>query len=122
MWLQGRVQEGLGLFRVEVADQLRGTFEVGKQHRDLLALAFQGAAGGQNFLGKVLWGVGQGSRSCAVAGAATGSSVDGAEGKGSGGAPGLRATPEFPLLTPASRFALMSLTVQVFDVVVLHRE
>ena len=51
--VQGRVEELLGLFRVEVRDQLGGAFEVGKQHRDLLALAFQGAAGGENLLGEI---------------------------------------------------------------------
>jgi hypothetical protein len=51
--LQGRIEEVLGGFRVEVADQLGGTCKVGKQHRDLLALAFQGPPGGQNFLGEI---------------------------------------------------------------------
>ena len=31
----------------------RGVFEVGKQHGDLLALAFQGAAGGEDLLGEI---------------------------------------------------------------------
>ncbi len=57
--VQGRVQELLGRFGVEVADQLGGAFEVGKQHGDLLALAFQGAAGGEDFLGEIGRGVGQ---------------------------------------------------------------
>ena len=41
--VQGRVQNGLGLFRVEVADQFGRALEVGKQDRDLLTLAFEGA-------------------------------------------------------------------------------
>ena len=51
--LQGRIEELLGGFRIEIANQLGGAFEVGKQHRDLLALAFQGTAGGENFLGEI---------------------------------------------------------------------
>ena len=43
-------------------DQFRRAFEVGKQHRDLFALAFQGAAGGENFLGEIGRGVGEGCR------------------------------------------------------------
>ena len=35
------------------------THEVGKQHGDLLALAFEGATGGEDLLGEVWWCVGQ---------------------------------------------------------------
>ena len=50
---------GPGLFRVEVADQLRRALEVGKQHRDLLALALQGAARGENLFGQMWRCVGE---------------------------------------------------------------
>ena len=43
--VQSRVEELLGGFGVEAANQLGRVFEVGKQHRDLLALAFQGVPG-----------------------------------------------------------------------------
>ena len=42
---------------VAVGDQLQGALDVGKQHRDLFALACQVAAGRQNLLGQVLGGV-----------------------------------------------------------------
>jgi hypothetical protein len=48
--LQRRIEEGLGGFRVEVADQLRGAFEVGEQYGDLFTLAFQGTSGGEDLL------------------------------------------------------------------------
>ena len=54
--VDGWIEELLGGFRVEVADELRGVFEIGKEHRDLLALAFQGRAGGEDFLGQI-WAV-----------------------------------------------------------------
>jgi hypothetical protein len=43
--LQRGSQEALGGFGGEVAAQLGGAFQVGKQHGHLLALAFQGAFG-----------------------------------------------------------------------------
>ena len=57
--LQGGVEELLGRFGVETPDQLRGVFDVGKQYRDLLALAFQGTAGHENLLGQVRGRVGE---------------------------------------------------------------
>ena len=57
--VDGRVEELLGGFRVEALDKLGGVFDVGKQHRDLFALAFQGGAGGQNLLRQVGRGVGE---------------------------------------------------------------
>ena len=48
--VQGRVEEVSGRFRVEAGNQLRRAFDIGKQHRDLLALAFQGSAGSEDFL------------------------------------------------------------------------
>jgi len=57
--LQGRIEEGLAGFGIEVTDQLGIPFEVGKQHGDLLALALQGTAGRENFLGEIGGGVGE---------------------------------------------------------------
>ena len=57
--VQGRVQEGLGLFGIEAADEFGGVLEVGKQHRDLLALACQGAFGGEDFPREIAGDVGQ---------------------------------------------------------------
>ena len=51
--VQGRVEELLGGFGIEAADQFRGVLEVGKQHRHLLALAFQGGTGSENLLGQM---------------------------------------------------------------------
>jgi hypothetical protein len=47
------------LLRVAVGQQLHGAFEVGKQHGDLLALAFQGTFGGEDLLGEIGRGVGE---------------------------------------------------------------
>jgi hypothetical protein len=55
-------RRALGLFGVEVTDQLCGALEVGKQHGDLLALPFQGTAGGQDFLREIGGRVGEGCR------------------------------------------------------------
>ena len=44
--VQRRVQELAGLFRIEPLDQRGGALEVGKEHRHLLALAFQSGARG----------------------------------------------------------------------------
>ena len=60
MRCKARIEEALGVFGVEVANQLDRAFQVGKQHGDLLALAFQGTAGGEDFLRQIGWGVGQG--------------------------------------------------------------
>ena len=43
--VQGRIEERLAGFGIEVTDQLGIPFEVGKQHGHLLALALQGAFG-----------------------------------------------------------------------------
>ena len=51
--VQSRVEELLGGFGVETANQLGRVFEVGKQHRHLLALAFQGVPGSQDLLGEM---------------------------------------------------------------------
>jgi hypothetical protein len=57
--LQRGIQEALGGFGVEVADELRRALKIGKQHGHLFALAFQGAAGRQNLLREIGWGIGQ---------------------------------------------------------------
>ena len=51
--LQHGVEEPSRLFRVAVGQQLHGPLQVGKQHRDLLTFAFQGAAGGEDLLREV---------------------------------------------------------------------
>ena len=51
--VQRRVQQCLGRFRIEPRDQFRRALEVGKKHRNLLALTFQGRPGGADFLGQV---------------------------------------------------------------------
>ena len=61
---RAEAEECLGGFRVEIADQLRGAFEVGKQHGDLFALAFQGTSGGEDLLDQIGWGVRQRRRRC----------------------------------------------------------
>ena len=47
--LDDGVEELTGLFRVAVGQQLHGALEIGKEHRYLLALAFQGTPGGEDF-------------------------------------------------------------------------
>ena len=47
------VEELLGGFGIKAADEFRRVLEVSKQHGDLLALAFEGAAGGEDFLGEI---------------------------------------------------------------------
>jgi hypothetical protein len=57
--VQRRVEELLGGLGVEATDEFGGVLEVGKQHRHLLALAFQCRAGRQDLVGKMGWRVGQ---------------------------------------------------------------
>ncbi len=57
--VQRRVEQRLGLLRIEVRDQLCRALEISKEHRDLFALAFQGSAGGEDFLGQVRWRIRQ---------------------------------------------------------------
>ena len=47
--VQHGIEELPRLFWVAIGQQLHRALQVGKQHGDLLALAFQGAAGGQDF-------------------------------------------------------------------------
>ena len=51
--VQHRIQDLPGLFRIEAGDQLRRALDVGKEHGDLLALAFQCCARGEDFLSQV---------------------------------------------------------------------
>ena len=56
--VQRRIEELLGSFGIKAADEFRRVFEIGKEHRDLLALTCEGGTGRCNFLGKVRGGVG----------------------------------------------------------------
>ena len=47
--LQGRVQELLRGFGIETTDEFGGVLEVGKEHCDLLAFAFQAQGGHRGF-------------------------------------------------------------------------
>jgi hypothetical protein len=58
--LQHWVQELAGLLGVALGQQLHGPLQVRKQHGNLLAFAFEGAAGEENLLGEVHRGGGQG--------------------------------------------------------------
>jgi hypothetical protein len=51
--LQHRVEELAGLLGVAVGEQLHRALEVSEQHRDLLAFSFEGAFGGEDFLGEI---------------------------------------------------------------------
>jgi hypothetical protein len=55
--LEHRVEERARLLRIAVSQQLHRAFEIGEEHRDLLALAFQGGLGGEDLLGQILRGV-----------------------------------------------------------------
>ena len=52
--LEHRVEKLLHVLRVAVGDHLHRAFDVGEQHRDQLALAFQRGAGDENLVGDVL--------------------------------------------------------------------
>ena len=90
--LEGRVEELLGVFGIETADQLHRVFEVGKQHRDLLAFAFQGTTGGEDLLGQIGGRVGQRRGRCG------GGAVGAGGGERCGGA---GPDQDFPLLIDA---------------------
>ena len=49
--------------------------EVGEEHGDLLALAFEGALGGEDLLGKVLGGVGLGRDTGSITASTSGTQV-----------------------------------------------
>jgi hypothetical protein len=55
--LQRGVEELARLLRVAVGEQLHLTLEIGKQHCDLLALAFQSAAGREDLFDEMGRGV-----------------------------------------------------------------
>ena len=55
--LQHRVEELPGFLGIAVGQQLHGALQVSKQHGDLLALAFEGSFGVQDFLSEVRGGV-----------------------------------------------------------------
>ena len=48
-----RIQDAPRVLRIDVLDQRERAFDVGEQHRDLLALAFQGRARAQDALGQM---------------------------------------------------------------------
>ena len=52
--LEHRVEQLLHLLRVAVGDHLHRAFDVGEQHGDQLALAFQRGPGDENLIGDVL--------------------------------------------------------------------
>jgi hypothetical protein len=56
--LQHGIEELARLLRVAVGHQLHGAFKVRKQHRDLLALAFEGSSDVEDFLGQMCGNVG----------------------------------------------------------------
>src|SRR6202142_1631367 len=51
------IEELLRVFGVAVSKQLHRTLDVGKQHGDLLPLAFEGCLGGQNLIDQILGSV-----------------------------------------------------------------
>jgi hypothetical protein len=55
---QGRIEELLRRFRVEATDELGGIFDIGEQHRHLLAFTGQVDTGGEDFLTEIRWRVG----------------------------------------------------------------
>ena len=55
--LQDWVEDLSRVFRVAVGEQLHRAFQIGEEDGHLLALAFQGGLGGEDFLGQVLGGV-----------------------------------------------------------------
>jgi len=57
--VDGGIKEFLGLFGVEVPDQLSGVLDVGEQDRDLLTFALQGTSRCQNLVGQVMGGIRQ---------------------------------------------------------------
>ena len=56
---EDRVEELPRLLGVAVGQQLHRGLQVGKEHRDLLPLAFEGGLGGENFLGQMAGGIAQ---------------------------------------------------------------
>ena len=73
---QDRIEELPGLFGVAIGQQFHRAFEVGKQHGHLLAFAFQGTAGGENFLGEIGGRVARGADAGAGVAAGAGGEAD----------------------------------------------
>jgi hypothetical protein len=59
---QHGIEELAGLFRIAVGQEFQRAFEVGKQHGNVLALTFEGAFGGEDFLRQIGRGVGKWGR------------------------------------------------------------
>jgi hypothetical protein len=57
--VEHRIEQVPRLLGVALGQQLHRPLEVGEEYRDLLALAFQGAAGGEDFLGQIGGRIGQ---------------------------------------------------------------
>ena len=53
------VEQRVHRLRSQPFSQGSGVGQIAEQHRDLLAFALQGTAGGQNLLSEVRWGVGE---------------------------------------------------------------
>ena len=51
--IENGVEQLAGLLGIAVGQEFHGAFEVGKQHRDLFAFAFQGTTRGQELLGQI---------------------------------------------------------------------
>jgi hypothetical protein len=62
--MNGRIQELLGRFGVEVLDQLGRVLDVSEKYRHLFSFAFEGTTGGEDFFCEVLGGVGEGWLVC----------------------------------------------------------
>src|SRR5262249_35601315 len=82
------------------------TFEVGKQDCDLLALPGQSAAGGENLLREIRWGVGEGCLARAL---------HGHRGDGGTGASATRPDQYFPVLIGGEPLALDQFNLQILQ-------
>src|SRR4030095_17013687 len=58
--LEHGIEKLARLFWIAVGEQLHRALEIREEDSDLLAFALEGALGGQDLLGEVLWGVGLG--------------------------------------------------------------
>jgi hypothetical protein len=56
--LENGIEDSARLLGIALGEQLHRAFEVGEEHGDLLALAFEGAPGGEDLLGEVARSVG----------------------------------------------------------------
>src|SRR5262249_18212037 len=56
---QHRIEQLPRFLRIAIGQQLHGSLQIGKEHRDLLAFAFERTAGGENLLREIRWGVGE---------------------------------------------------------------